>query len=257
MPMNNLIVQYTYPTAKIILNRPEVHNAFNGELIQELTNILLQLNNDSKIRIVLLSATGKYFSAGGDLHWMQQIATHTNQENVDDARQLATLLKTLRHLTKPTIAVIQGSAYGGSLGLIACCDIAISNSEANFCFSEVKIGLIPATISPYIIAAIGERQAGRYFLSAEVFSAIRAQEIGLIHQVVANENLQEAVENITEQLLKNSPCALTATKALLPTISEKMIEHTIQQLATIRSSKEGQEGLTAFLEKRKPKWQAN
>lgn len=243
----------------LTLNRPDIHNAFDDKLIQEFIIALDNIHNDKNIRAVIIAANGKNFCAGADLNWMQRMANYSYEENLADAQQLATLMYKLNALNKPTIALVQGGTYGGGVGLVACCDIAIAATNANFCLSEVKIGLIPSVISPYIIAAVGERAARRYFLTAERFNAETAQQFGLIHTVVEEDKLRETGEQVIQHLLQNSPAAILAAKQLIKDISNKnidakLIEDTAKRIAKIRVSPEGKEGLSAFLEKRKPKW---
>jgi methylglutaconyl-CoA hydratase len=248
--------------ANLILNRPEVHNAFDDQMIAELIRVLDQLAADDKVKVLTLSARGKNFSAGADLNWMRSMAQKNYQQNLDDANELAALMHKLDTFPKPTIALVQGAAFGGAVGLVACCDMALAEQGASFCLSEVKIGLIPAVISPYVMRALGERQCRRYFLTAERFSADSALAMGLLHQVVAVGELQSQAESLITSLLQNSPAAVSAAKALLHNIynrkiSNNVIAHTTQAIAEIRVSAEGQEGLTAFLEKRKPAWLAD
>jgi methylglutaconyl-CoA hydratase len=207
-----------------------------------------------------LSASGKSFSAGADLNWMRRMADYSLQQNLADARGLAELMRTLNTLSKPTIALVQGAAYGGGVGLVACCDIAIASSRATFCLSEVKLGLIPAVISPYLVAAIGSRPCRRYFLSAEPFDAWEAHRLGLIHEVVEDHAaLKERSEFFADQLLKNGPCAMASAKRLIAAVGGRLIDDaliadTAARIADQRASAEGREGLAAFLEKRKPGW---
>lgn len=248
--------------ANLILNRPEVHNAFDDLMIAELIQVLDQLAADDNVKILLLSARGKNFSAGADLNWMRSMAQKNYQQNLDDANELAALMHKLDKFPKPTIALVQGAAFGGAVGLVACCDMALAEQNASFCLSEVKIGLIPAVISPYVMRALGERQCRRYFLTAERFNADSALNMGLLHQVVAVGELQAQAETLITSLLQNSPAAVSAAKALLHNIynrkiSNNVIAHTTQAIAEIRVSAEGQEGLSAFLEKRKPGWLAD
>jgi methylglutaconyl-CoA hydratase len=208
---------------------------------------------------VILTANGRNFCAGGDLNWMKRMAKYSHEKNLADAQQLAALMYKLNTLNKPTIALVHGAAYGGGAGIIACCDIAIATNDANFCFSEVKLGLIPSVISPYVIAAIGERAARRYFLTAENFNAQEAHRLGLIHMVVHAEELNIIKEKIIKHLLQNSPNAIIAAKqgiqlVVHKPINSELIDETAKQIADIRVSPEGQEGLSAFLEKRSPKW---
>lgn len=245
--------------ATLTLNRPEIHNAFDNQLIQQLTTELENIDKDPNIRVLILAANGKSFCAGADLNWMQKIANYSREENLKDSLALAHLMQTLNNLSKPTIALIQGAAFGGGVGLIACCDIAVASPEANFCLSEVKIGLIPAVISPYVITAIGERAARRYFLTAEKFDIEEAICLGLIHKVASANQLQKTGEEIAQLILNNSPHAVTMTKKLIADVTKKpidanLIKLTAEYIADIRVSTEGQEGLKAYLEKRKPSW---
>lgn len=246
--------------ATITLNRPEIHNAFDDNLIKQLSENLCIINEDQNIRAVILKAEGKHFCSGADLNWMQRVAKYSHEENIQDAYVLSNLLKTLNTLNKPTIALVQGVVFGGGLGLVAACDIAIAEVNAQFCFSEVKIGLIPAVISPYCIAAIGERAARRYFLTGEKFSVKEALRLNLIHHIVPMHELEKAGLELAETLLKNSPQAVTKAKKLIAevqheTSNSRLLYLTAEWIADIRTSPEGQEGINAFLEKRKPRWQ--
>lgn len=243
----------------ITLNRPEKHNAFDDHIIAKLTELFNRAARDTNARVVVLQASGKSFCAGADLNWMKRMANYSYEQNVADANALATMLHTLYTLPKPTIAKVQGAAFGGAVGLIACCDIAISSRLSKFCLSEVKLGLIPATISPYVIDAMGDRVARRYFMTAEVFSARRARRLGLISEAVTEEELESSVEQLVTQILSNGPVAVAAAKQLVfdvkdEPLGEELIEKTSLRIATTRVSKEGQEGLSAFLEKRAPAW---
>lgn len=254
-----IITTDTRGVSTVYLNRPEVHNAFDDNLIHRLTETFRQLDADPKIRAVVLASKGKNFSAGADLNWMQRMARYSLAENLIDAQALATMLATLNNLSKPTIARVQGAAYGGAVGLIACCDMAIGSKLSNFCLSEVKIGLIPATISPYVIDAIGAKAARRYFLSAEVFSARRARRLGLLSEAVTEEELDSTIDALLSHILRNSPQAVSAAKKLIKNvdkqpIDERLIQYTCEQIASIRVSEEGQEGLQAFLQKRPATW---
>jgi methylglutaconyl-CoA hydratase len=246
--------------ATLTMNRPELHNAFDDVLINGLTAKLRDLEDDPDIRVVILASSGKSFSAGADLNWMRRMADYSREQNLADAEGLAELMRTLDTLSKPTIALVQGAAYGGGVGLVACCDIAIASTRASFCLSEVKLGLIPAVISPYVVSAIGPRAARRYFQSAEVFDAGEAFRLGLIHQVVADENeLYAAADLMTVRLLANAPGALAAAKNLIAAVAGRKVDDTLiadtaGRIADQRSSPEGREGLSAFLEKRKPAW---
>lgn len=259
--MNNstFFTEVTGGVATLTLNRFERHNAFDDWLIAELTLELQELQADAGVRAVVLAAAGKSFSAGADLNWMQRMAGYSWEENLTDAQALAELMRTLNYLGKPTIARVQGPAYGGGVGLVACCDIAIAADTATFSLSEVKLGLIPAVISPYVVAAIGARQARRYFLTGEPFSAREARRIGLIHEVTSLDGLDEAVQRTLAELAGGGPAAIAAAKDLIDRVSRgpidaAMIDDTAQRIATIRTGAEGREGVTAFLEKRKPRW---
>ncbi len=246
--------------AELILNRPEVHNAFDDQIIESLISHLEHIDTNDNIRVLILRSNGKNFSAGADLAWMKRMAKNSHQENLQDAGRLAKLMERLNNLSKPTIGLVQGAAYGGAVGLAACCDIVIASEEAQFCLSEVKIGLIPAVISPYVVRAIGERQSRRFFLTAEAFSADTAKTFGLVHEVVATADLfDDACERITATLRRNSPQGMRAAKDLIFAVSSKVIDQTViddtaKRIADIRVSTEGQEGLSSFLEKRKPNW---
>ena len=245
--------------ARITLTRTNVHNAFNDELISELTRSLAGLESDPRVRVVVLAAQGPSFSAGADLTWMQRTASYGEDENIRDARALATLMRTLYELSKPTLALVQGPAYGGGVGLVACCDIALAAQSACFALSEVRLGLIPAVISPYVMAAIGERAARRYFLTGERFSAETAAALGLVHQVVPDPQLEAKAQLLLADLLKGGPRAQAASKSLIAAVrnrplNDKLVADTARRIALQRGSAEGREGITAFLEKRKPRW---
>jgi methylglutaconyl-CoA hydratase len=245
--------------ARITLTRAEVHNAFNEALIAELTAALVGMTQDSRVRVVVLAAQGRSFSAGADLNWMKAMSGYSRAENVEDARRLARLMRTLNSLSMPTLALVQGSAFGGGVGLVACCDIVVAVEEAKFCLSEVKLGLIPAVISPYVVATIGEAAARRYFLTAEAFSAWEAQRLGLVHEVVDRGALESRGRQIVDALLEGSPAAQRAAKNLVFSVSGRLIdddlvEATANRIAELRASTEGREGIAAFLEKRKPAW---
>jgi len=244
----------------ITLNRAERHNAFDDVLIQDLSMALVQMDTDSDVRVVVISSTGKSFCAGADLNWMKRAAGYNAEETQRDALGLASMLRMLNEMKKPTVARVQGPAYGGGVGLVAACDIAIAAFDAQFALTEVKLGIIPAVISPYVIAAIGERKARRYMLTAERFSAAEAYRIGLVHEIVPGEaELDEAVGEIVDALLANGPKALGECKALIKSvanrpISQEVVIDTAQRIARVRASDEGKEGMAAFLEKRKPSW---
>lgn len=245
--------------ATVTLNRPEVHNAFNEEVISQLIECFERIENDDSVRVMILQSTGKSFSAGADLNWMKKMASYSEAENLADAQQLALMLSKLYNLPIPTIAKIQGSAFGGAVGLVACCDIAIASLMSKFCLSEVKLGLIPATISPYVINAVGTRIAKRLFMTADVISARRAWRIGLVSETVSEDQLDAEIANIASSLLKNGPVAVSLAKALVDQvayqpINEALLQSTSKQIAAVRVSAEGQEGLSAFLEKRPANW---
>ncbi|NVK44465.1 MAG: enoyl-CoA hydratase/isomerase family protein [Oceanospirillaceae bacterium] len=246
--------------ARVTLNRPEIHNAFDDAIIARLTEILTELDRDPHVRVLVLASNGKNFSAGADFNWMKRMAANSHAENLADAQGLAQLLSTLNGMSKPTIALIQGAAFGGAVGLAACCDIVIATEASRFALSEVRIGLTPATISPYVVRAIGERRARRYFQTAEAFSAAQAQVFGLVHEVVADiEALDTTLDELLQALRRNGPCAMQAAKDLVFAVSGKPIDQTLiddtaRRIADIRVSDEGQEGLAAFLEKRAPNW---
>ena len=260
MTENPLIVDVAAEgRATVTLNRPDVHNAFDDKLIALLTRELEALDRNPTVGVVVLAAAGKSFCAGADLKWMRRMAEYSEAENQADAEALAALMKTLNRLSKPTVAEVQGAAYGGGVGLICCCDIAIASEAAQFSISEVKLGLIPSVISPYVVAVIGERQARRYALGAETFDAIEAKRIGLVHEVTAAEDLQAAVDAMVEALLANGPAAMVETKDQIAGVAnrpvdDRLIAAAAARIARIRVSDEGREGVAAFLEKRKPGW---
>ena len=245
--------------ARVTLNNPDKHNAFDDQMIIELTNAFNALAANANVRIMLLKSEGKSFSAGADLDWMKRMASYSYQQNLNDARALAAMLKALHQMPIPTIARVQGATFGGAVGLISCCDIALASSNASFALSEVKIGLVPSTISPYVIAAIGERHAKRYFMTAERFDANTAMQIELVHEAVEKSLLDDKVEQLVTAILSNGPEAVAVAKQLIFAVSgkpidSKLIEHTCEVIAGIRVSAQGQEGLSAFLDKRKPNW---
>ena len=256
---NNLLVTTDGHVATVTLNRPEVRNAFNDEMIGELTVVFEQLGADDKVRVIVLAAAGKAFCAGADLNWMRAMADYDYDENLADADKLAQMLKTIYECPKPTIAAIQGDVYAGGMGLVAVCDIAIAVKIANFCLSEVRLGLAPATISPYVIRALGARASQRYFLSAEIFDTKKARQLGFVHERVSEEALEDVVAALCAKIAKNSPDALKTCKHLLhevagAPIDDALIAHTVKGIADIRSSEQGREGVQAFLQKRKPNW---
>ncbi|MGX4677758.1 enoyl-CoA hydratase/isomerase family protein [SAR92 clade bacterium H246] len=245
--------------ARVRLNNPDKHNAFDDQIIGELTEAFVAIADNSNVRVMVLGSEGKSFSAGADLEWMKRMASYSYEENLRDASALALMLKTLNEIPQPTIARVQGVAFGGAVGLVSCCDMAVAASAASFSLSEVKIGLVPATISPYVIAAIGQRAVRRYFVTAERFDAHRAMEIGLVNEVVDAEQLDQEIARLIDALLANGPEAIIAAKRLVfdiagKPIDQQLIDSTCETIAAIRVSEQGQEGLQAFLEKRKPHW---
>jgi len=243
----------------VALNRPDLHNAFNETLIGELTTVLQALDAQPSVRAVVLTGHGKSFCAGADLNWMKKMAGYGAAENLADARGLALMLRTLNGLSKPTVACVRGAAFGGGVGLVACCDIAVAAHDAIFSLSEAKLGLIPATISPYVIEAIGARQARRYFLSAERFTAAEAFRIGLVHDIVPEPELDARINQLLGELLVAGPVAQMECKALIRGVAHKPIDAnviagTAEHIAAVRASPEGKEGVAAFLGKRSPKW---
>ena len=243
------------------MNRPEVHNAFDAQMIQELTTALQAADQDQTVRMVVITGVGKCFSAGADLNWMRSLVNASREKNELDALRLAELMRTLNYLAKPTLARVNGAAFGGGVGLIAACDISIAADNAHFGLTEVRLGLVPAVISPYVIRRIGETHARRYFLTAERFDSRRACEIGLLQQAVSAEQLDETVEEIVGRVLSSGPKAVVHGKQLVFKIAghgidvQKSIDkYTARLIADLRVSEEGQEGLAAFLEKRKPGW---
>ncbi|MDB5889418.1 MAG: enoyl-CoA hydratase/isomerase family protein [Polaromonas sp.] len=259
--MNHLQIQVAGAVATVTLNRPEVRNAFNEELILELTRAFTTLESDDSVRCIVLAATGKAFCAGADLNWMRRMADYTYAENIADAGQLATMMHTVYQCRKPTVARIQGDVYAGGTGLVAACDIAVSSDIAGFCLSEVRLGLIPATVSPYVIRAMGARAAHRYFLTAERFDAQEALRIGFVHEVVTAEALNARVDEVVAHLVNAGPAAVRLCKKLLHDVAEHeitppLVAMTVAGIADVRISPEGREGVQSFLQKRKPNWQA-
>lgn len=243
--------------ATLTLNRPEKHNAFDDFMIDELLGRLEDVKNNDALRVLVLQAEGKNFCAGADLGWMKRMAQLDYDGNLADAKELARLMNELNSLPIPTIARVQGAAFGGAIGLIACCDIAIASKSSRFCLSEVKLGLAPATISPFVIDAMGVRRCRQLFLTAEVFNASEAERYGLLHKVVSLEALDEAVDETVSQLVNVGPRAAKAAKRLIHHINEQsgeLTDYTSQLIAELRVSEEGQEGLSAFFEKRNPSW---
>ena len=245
--------------AIVVLARPAVHNAFDATLIRELTQALAALDGDADVRAVVLLGEGKSFCAGADLNWMKEMAGYDEERNLADAKELAWMLRTLYLLGKPTIARVHGSVYGGGIGLVACCDIAFAAQDATFSLSEAKLGLIPATIAPYVVEAIGARQARRYFISAERFTAAEAFRIGLVHDLYPLEELDGRINELLGTLLVAGPRAQAEAKALIRAVAARPIDNdviadTATRIARVRGSPEGKEGMAAFLDKRAPAW---
>ena len=258
--MSHILTEIDGPVAIVTLDRADKHNAFDDVLIADLTAALKAIDIDPAVRVLVLSASGKSFSAGADLNWMQRIAAYSEAENVRDAMGLATLMRTLHDLSKPTIARVQGAAYGGGVGLVACCDMAVGTHDAAFSLSEVRLGLIPAVISPYVIAAIGRRAARRYFLTAERFDAGEAYRLGLLSELANDEDdMDRKIEALIAAILAAGPVAVHEAKRLIDAVADRplsdaLVDDTARRIARVRVSAEGQEGLQAFLGKRKPIW---
>ncbi len=255
------VLQTVAPTgvATLTLNRPDRHNAFDECLIADLTAALVAAGQKADIRVVVLASTGRSFCAGADLGWMRRAAGYSEAENLADAAALATLLQTLDGLSKPTVALVQGPAYGGGVGLAACCDIAVASERASFRLSEVRLGLTPATISPYVVRAIGARQARRYFQTAETLSAADAHRLGLVHELTAPDGLAAAGERIVGELLQGAPGAQGEAKSLVALVQSgpvdaAMVGETSRRIARQRTGAEAREGMAAFGEKRPPRW---
>lgn len=247
--------------ARITLNRPDVHNAMDDILIADLSAELVRLDTDPEVRVVVLTGAGKSFCAGGDLNWMRRMADYSYDENLVDAGKLGALLQTLNDMSKPTLGLVNGAAYGGGVGLVACCDIVVASARAKFCLSEVKLGLLPATISPYVVRKLSYSGARRYFLTAEVFGAEEARRLGLVHEVVPPEELEAKGQEMLDALALGGPAALAASKELIFQVYEQpldqpLIDWTAQRIAEVRATDEGKEGAQAFLEKRAPTWRA-
>ena len=257
--MKHLEITSVEGVATVTLTRPEVRNAFNDEVILELTNAFQDLGLRKDVRCIVLTGAGTAFCAGADLNWMRRMADYTRAENLADAGQLATMLRTIYECPKPTIARVQGDAYAGGTGLVAVCDIAVSSDTANYCLSEVRLGLIPATISPYVIRAMGARTAHRYFLTAERFDAREAHRIGFVHEVVSADALDAKVAELAQMLVNAGPQAVRLCKKLVQDVAEKaitpaLVQMTVEGIADVRVSAEGREGVQSFLQKRKPDW---
>ena len=262
MKITTLQVETRNQVGLIWFNRPEIHNALNDVVLSELKATLKALEKDQGIRAVVLAGHGKSFCAGADLNWMKRTATYTRAKNASDAQALADTLWTLASLKKPTVARVHGNAFAGGMGFVAACDIAIASTEAVFCISEVKLGLIPATISPYVIRAMGERAASRYFLSAERFDAAEAYRIGFVHDICPPEELDGRVNDMLGHLVLGGARALEESKKLIALsggtkLTPAIRTETAKRIAETRASAEGREGIASFLEKRRPKWVAD
>ncbi|WP_028601857.1 enoyl-CoA hydratase/isomerase family protein [Ottowia thiooxydans] len=248
--------------ATVVLSRPALRNAFNEEVIADLSEAFSQLGDDPQVRAIVLMAEGPAFCAGADLNWMRRMADYSREENERDAEKLAFMMRTIYECPKPTIARVQGDVYAGGMGLVAACDLAVSVDTAHFCLSEVKLGLTPATISPYVIRAMGPRAAHRYFLTAERFDAAQALRIGFVHEVVPADQLDATVSTWVAAFLAGSPTALKECKKLVQYVADRditrlLVDHTVKAIADIRASDEGKEGVQSFLNKSKPSWLAS
>ena len=260
--MNTSLVEVTRPTphvAQVFLNRPEVRNAFNQTSIAELTGVFSGLAQDAELRAIVLGGHGKAFCAGADLGWMRQMADYTWEQNRADAQALADMLWTIYRCPVPIVGRIHGDCYAGGVGLAAVCDVLVAAEGVNFCLSEARLGLLPATISPYVIRALGEQASKRYFVTAERFSAARAQALGLVHEVCAADALDTRVDELVTALVANGPMAVRACKALVQDVAGQPItavlrEETARRIADVRASAEGREGVQSFLNKRTPAW---
>jgi methylglutaconyl-CoA hydratase len=252
-------VQKKDGVARVMLNRPDVRNAFDDAVIGALTKIFVELDKDASVRVMVLGGNGPAFCAGADLNWMKRMSTYGHDENVRDARALADMLATLANMAKPTVARVHGPAFAGGTGLVAACDVAVGTPEAKFCFSEAKLGLSPATISPYVMRAIGAREASRYFLTAEVFDAQEALRIGMLSALVPAPELDSTVDSLLTNILAGGSAAHARIKELIRDVAGRPVDEalksdTARRIAEIRASPEGREGIASFLEKRKPKW---
>ena len=259
MEYQTLTVSIDDKVAAVTLNRPDLRNAFNEHSIAELALVFDELGRNELVRAIVLAANGPAFCAGADLNWMKKMAGYSHSENQEDAMRLADMLRTIYLCPKPTVAKVQGDCYAGGMGLVAACDIVVSVDTACYCLSEVKLGLIPATISPYVIKAMGEQAARRYFLTAERFDAKEAQRIGFAHEVVTADELDTTVAGIAKGLVNNSPNAVMEAKKLVrevvgAPVTDALLADTANRIAAIRASMEGREGVASFLEKRKPSW---
>lgn len=259
MTYQNIEIETQARVGRIWMNRPEVHNAFDETMIAELTDAVARFEADAAVRVIVLGGRGQSFSAGADLNWMERAASHTMEENVRDARAMAELLRRIDSCPKPTVARVHGAALGGGTGLVSVCDIAVAAAPAIFATSEVLVGLIPSTISPYVVEAIGSRAARRYFLTGERFSADEAHRLGLVHDVCATGKLDDRVQEVVALLLLAGPAAQAAAKCLIQDVAGRsrdsaLIEYSAQSIARLRASAEAKEGIAAFLQKRPPFW---
>jgi methylglutaconyl-CoA hydratase len=257
--MNHLLIDVAGHVATVTLNRPEVRNAFNDEVILEVTQAFTELGARGDVRCIVLAANGPAFCAGADLNWMRSMADYTRAQNLEDAGRLASMMRVVYECPKPTIAKVQGDVYAGGTGLVAACDMAVSVDTAGYCLSEVKLGLIPATISPYVVRAMGARAAHRYFLTAERFDAAEALRIGFIHELVKAEALDAKVAELAQALVNAGPEAVRLCKKLVQDVAGQpitpgLVKMTVEGIADIRVSAEGREGVQSFLQKRKPNW---
>jgi methylglutaconyl-CoA hydratase len=259
MLQKNLELDVDNGVATVWMDRPDVHNAFDETLIAELTTVLTRLDNEDMVRVVILAGRGKSFSAGADLNWMKRAANYSVEENLRDGRALAGMLKVLAEMKKPTIARVHGAALGGGTGLTAACDIAIASTNAVFATSEVRFGIIPAAISPYVVRAIGARQAYRYFQTAERIDATTAARLGLVHEAVEPEQLDARIKEIVDSLILGGPAAQAAAKELIRAVDNQpitapLVEDTAQRISNLRATLEAKDGIAAFLDKRPPGW---
>ncbi|TWG82240.1 methylglutaconyl-CoA hydratase [Cupriavidus gilardii J11] len=259
MEFTTLTVAIDRHVATVALNRPDVRNAFNESVIAELSGAFRALGNEAAVRAIVLAGNGPAFCAGADLNWMKKMAGYSHDENLADAMGLAGMLHTIWSCPKPVIARVHGDTYAGGVGLVAACDIAVAADHAHFCLSEARLGLLPATISPYVIRAMGEQAARRYFITAERFDAAEALRLGFVHAVVPADALDAKVAELTAALVTNSPNAVRESKRLVQDVAGRAIDDalladTAERIATIRASEEGREGVRSFLEKRSPSW---
>lgn len=259
--MANVLIDISGHLATLTLARPDMRNAFNDEVIAELSAAIAEVGARDDVRCVVLAAQGSAFCAGADLNWMRRMADYSREDNLADAAKLAAMMRALYECPKPTVARVQGDVYAGGMGLVAACDIAVASQGANFCLSESRLGLMAATISPYVIRAMGARAAHRWFLTAERFDAAEAHRIGLVHEVVAAEQLDDKLGEIVKALLGAGPAAVAASKRLVQdvagrAIDDELVALTVRGIADIRASAEGREGVQSFLHKRKPAWQS-